>query len=279
MNTVYGTSAEEIRHPSRSRRDRGGFRAGRRLRFETRSCRIAFTLVELLVVIVIIAIIAALLVPVLRRGRISAQRVRCVANLRQLALAGHMYWDDNGGACFRYRIGSKNGGELYWFGWLANGAEGERAFDLAAGALYPYLLGRGVEICPAFDYFDTRVKLKATGAAYGYGYNWYLSAAPGEPPVKTDRITRPSGTVLFADAAQVNTWQAPASASHPMLEEWYYIDNTTNQPNGHFRHATRANAAFCDGHIASETFVPRSLDARLPGQYVGLFRKEILLLP
>src|SRR2546425_9551782 len=35
---------------------------------------------------------------------------------------------------------------------------------------------------------------------------------------------------LLADAAQVNTWQAPASPSNPMLEEWYYVDNSTNQP-------------------------------------------------
>lgn len=238
-----------------------------------------FTLVELLVAIVIIAILAALLLPALSRGRGTAYRVRCVGNLRQLGVAAHMYWDDNNGACFRYRIGATNGGEWYWFGWLGAGAEGERAYDPTPGALYSYLRGRGVELCPAFDYLSPQVKLKAKGAAYGYGYNWYLSSGAAEPPVKITRVPRPGDLALLADAAQVNTWQAPASADNPMLEEWYYIDTSTNQPNGHFRHSRRANVLFCDGHVGAEKFVPGTLDLRMPQQNVALLRNEILLLP
>ena len=35
--------------------------------------------------------------------------------------------------------------------------------------LYPYLQGRGIEICPSLNYLSAQFKLKATGAAYGYG--------------------------------------------------------------------------------------------------------------
>jgi prepilin-type processing-associated H-X9-DG protein len=209
----------------------------------------------------------------LGRSHASARRVRCVSNLRQLGLSAQMYWDDNAGSCFRYRIGTTNGGELYWFGWLGPGQEGQRQFDATAGALYPYLRGRGVELCPSFDYFSPDVKLKATGAAYGYGYNWYLAA-----PVKISRIAQPSNTALMADAAQVNTWQPPASPTHPMLEEWYYIDGSTNQPNGHFRHSRLANAVFCDGHVGTESYVPGTIDPRMPQQWVGSLRPEILLV-
>lgn len=243
------------------------------------SSRAGFTLIELLTGIAILCILAALLLPALSRGRGTAYRVRCVSNLRQLAVASHMYWDDNNGTCFRYRVGTTNDGEWYWFGWLGPGAEGQRAYDPTAGALYPYLRGRGVELCPSFDYLSPQVKLKAKGAAYGYGYNWYLSSSAAGQPVKISRVSRPGEIALLADAAQVNTWQAPASPTNPMLEEWYYVDNSTNQPNGHFRHMRRANVVFCDGHVAAERSVPGTLDLRMPQQYVGLLRKEILLVP
>src|SRR5262249_18323389 len=147
----------------------------------TRSALAAFTLVELLVVIAIISVLAMLLLPVLARGKTSAQRVKCISNLRQLGLATHLYWDENGGTCFRYDCGPTNGGELYWCGWISPGAEGQRTFDLTQGALYPYLRGRGVELCPSFNYSISQLKLKATTASYGYGYNLYLSAAVRNP--------------------------------------------------------------------------------------------------
>src|SRR4030095_4260366 len=118
-------------------------------------------------------------------------------------------------------VGLHNGGRLCGFGWIGQGSGGQREFDATQGALYPYLRGRGVEICPSFDYSSALLKLKANGATYGYGYNRYLD---GKPPVKITRILQPAQTALMADAAQVNTWQPPAAPDHPMLEEWYYID-------------------------------------------------------
>jgi len=89
-------------------------------------------------------------------------------------LAALMYWDDADGVTFRYQAGATNGGKIYWFGWLKPGPEGTREFDPAAGALYPYLQGRGVEVCPSMDYSSTLYKYKLEGAATSYGYNFYL---------------------------------------------------------------------------------------------------------
>jgi prepilin-type N-terminal cleavage/methylation domain-containing protein/prepilin-type processing-associated H-X9-DG protein len=241
--------------------------------------RSGFSLAELLVVIAIIAVLAALLLPGLRRSQASAQRAQCINNLRQLSLATQMYWDDNGGACFRWELGLTNDGRIYWFGWLQDGAEGQRAYDQSPGALYPYLRGHSVGICPALNYSLAQFKLKATGAAYGYGYNRFLSSAEGADALKITQVLSLSSIALFADAAQVNDFQPPASRANPMLEEWYYVDTTTNYPNGHFRHVGRADVVFCDGHVGTEKPVPGSLDQRLPSQWVGRLRTEILVLP
>jgi prepilin-type N-terminal cleavage/methylation domain-containing protein/prepilin-type processing-associated H-X9-DG protein len=232
-----------------------------------------FTLVELLVVIAIIALLAALLLPALAQAKHSAQRAKCFSNLRQLALAAQLYWDDHDGATFKYLTTATNGGTIYWFGWIQDEAagEGQRAFDATHGALYPYLQGRGVELCPALKYGDAQLKLKAKGATYGYGFNFYLFDR------NVARIRRPADTAIFADSAQVNTWQAPASPDHPMLEEWYYLD--ADWPTAHFRHRQKASVAFFDGHLSSEKPVPDSVDASLPGQVVGCLPREILEIP
>lgn len=234
----------------------------------------AFTLVELLVVLAVIAILSALFLPALIRSKTSAQRIACGGNLRQLGLAVQMYWDDNSGNAFPWRGAATNGGQIYWFGWLQNGTEGNRIFDRTLGALYPYLGGRGVEVCSSLNYIHPQFKLKATGAAYGYAYNILLSAAADEPPINAHKIQRSSETVFLADAAQVNTFQAPATPQNPMLEEFYYL--STNETTVHFRHGKTANALFCDGHVAREKPAKASLDTRLATQVVGRLRPEIL---
>ena len=233
-----------------------------------------FTLVELLVVITIITLLAALLLPVLGRSKQSAQSAKCGNNLRQFAQSAEMYWDDYNGETFAYGGIGTNNGDIYWFGWIGSGPEETRPFDPTQGALYPYM-GAGVDFCPSFDYSSSQYKLKASVPTCDYGYNAALGSL-GETPVNMKDIGRPSALALLADSAQVNTFEAPASVTHPMFEEWYYINQDASEPNGQFRHDQCANTVFCDGHLERQAMVAGTLDTRLPNQLIGWLSAAIL---
>jgi prepilin-type processing-associated H-X9-DG protein len=168
-----------------------------------------------------------------------------------------------------------NGGYIYWFGWIQgdglaeNVTEGERGYDPAQGFIYPYLGGRGIGVCPAFNYSDSRYKLKAAGPTFGIGYNRYLG---GKTILSS--IFRPSQICLFADSAQVNTLQSPATPENPMLEEFYYVDSIDK--TCHFRHNGRANVVYVDGHVGTEKMLSGSLDTRMPDKLIGKLRAESL---
>ncbi len=250
---------------------------------ESRSCFVgAFTLVEMLVVIAIIAILAAVLLPVVARSKAVAKRAVCESNLRQLGLAVELYWGDNGGNGFPLWTSANTLGKTWWFGWLASGTDGQRAFDLSRGALFRYLRGSDVRLCPLLNRdVNPQFQPKGTNTIFSYGCNRYVFVAPNQPPVNASRLARPTETALFADAASVDNFLQ----AEVQLKEWYYLDLETNYsspnnyPNGHYRHSQMANVAFADGHVGIESMVPGSCDQHLPNQNVGQLRPEILAVP
>jgi len=63
---------------------------------QQRGRKVAFTLLELIIVFVIIAILSILLLPAISAMRARAQRVQCMANLRSLYAATELFIQQNG---------------------------------------------------------------------------------------------------------------------------------------------------------------------------------------
>src|SRR5437763_1903555 len=87
-------------------------------------CRVrrAFSLIELLVVIAIIVILAAMLLPVLNRGKMRAKQIQCVNNLREMGLAFNSFAHDHESR-FPMQVATNAGGAMEYVqrGYLTQG--------------------------------------------------------------------------------------------------------------------------------------------------------------
>jgi prepilin-type N-terminal cleavage/methylation domain-containing protein len=84
--------------------------------------RRGFTLVELLVVIGIIALLISILLPSLSRAREQANRIKCLSNVRQVAMAFMMYANAHQGT-LPHRTASRGVGhrQFDWIYWQKKG--------------------------------------------------------------------------------------------------------------------------------------------------------------
>jgi prepilin-type N-terminal cleavage/methylation domain-containing protein len=240
---------------------------------ERRQNRLAFTLVELLVVISIIAILLAILMPALSKTRESARTLVCGSNLKQCGMAMMMYAQDYDGKSPPDPVVF---GE-YWFNklapYLGDALLGQRAKGKTAAELSkdPELLK--IIYCPTanktksgFD-GDRRYLIKWgtaklawawLGSEGSYGRNGWVypdipaSITPAEKQRYYTRISMAKQDVpVFGDSIWVNAW--PHNTDSPPRDLTLgNIQGDLNAGMGRFcidRHNMKVNIGFVGGQV------------------------------
>jgi prepilin-type N-terminal cleavage/methylation domain-containing protein/prepilin-type processing-associated H-X9-DG protein len=238
----------------------------------------AFTLVELLVVITIIAILIALLLPAVQAAREAARSMECKNNLKELALAVHLYTQVNAAKYPpAWVVPAKSSDpSIGWCGAYLSG----NAWDATKSPLWPHLQTNRMLQCPCF--IPQAVKYVGSGKISGYGINHqYVAGSPkvdpanpmacwGRPAREQDIVTS-HDTILFADCARFkNNVCTEEIFIYPLYK---YQSTLKNYATFHFRHSRTANAAYCDGHV--DTIAPYLIDTAGDGTY-GWMPNEVM---
>ena len=242
----------------------------------------AFTLIELLVVISIIALLVGILLPALGAARKAAQRVACLSNVRQVAVAVYSYTTSN-----------EDFYPVYKSEWIDAPHTNRRRTpalpqpDGSEGFWWPSLLivegflGDGkIFDCPTFDqtspeYLDLKPGDTPGDAAnrgwnmIEYGYNYYfLGSEHGvqdrTPPsfskiftdktARVDQVLKTSETIAMADsrnyADELNIFRIRKIETKMGIG---YLFPSHDDPSIQFgyadpRHASSINVSWADGH-------------------------------
>jgi prepilin-type N-terminal cleavage/methylation domain-containing protein/prepilin-type processing-associated H-X9-DG protein len=234
--------------------------------------RRGFTLIELLVVIAIIAILAALLLPALARSKQEALRINCLSNLKQLALATHLYAADNRD----YLPPNIPDSDLGWVGGdvQPNGTDSDvtNYMILEQSRLYPYNPNVKIYRCPADQFAvegisisppPVRVRTYSASGMMGdnsTAFNDDMTGAAGsvheglQENLKFASITDPG------PAAASYFWdeQDAANPNQTSIDDGYFaIDYSGVEPGGDWRnipasrHGNFGQMSFADGHAAN----------------------------
>jgi prepilin-type N-terminal cleavage/methylation domain-containing protein len=132
--------------------------------------RRGFTLLELLAVMATIATLAALLLPILGKAKMKAQKTNCLSNLRQLGIAWLTYRDDNND--FLVESYPVNNPGVWVQGDMSKATEAGNADLIRQGKLYAYNENVGIYRCPS----DQGVVIdgKRTPTVRSYSMNCFM---------------------------------------------------------------------------------------------------------
>ncbi len=214
-----------------------------------------FTLVELLAATAVMGLLLSLLLPALRRARQQAQSVCCLSNLRQMTVAAANYAHVNG---HRYPLAYytiKVNQIRYYYAWDFTTSKDWGASP-AAETVEPGLLWQGntierIQQCPSFRGDHNWLADPYTG----YNYNTsYIGINETVSPINSAKITEvrsPAKTALFGDGQYSGGANKYMRAPFSNPRDASFSDPGRAAGTQGYRHLSKTNVAFCDGHSES----------------------------
>jgi prepilin-type processing-associated H-X9-DG protein/prepilin-type N-terminal cleavage/methylation domain-containing protein len=223
----------------------------------------AFTLIELLVVIAIIAILAALMLPALSKGKMAAQNIVCLSNLKQLQLCFHLYAADNDDSMppndFVYNMATLapfpgNEGPS----WCTNVAPYDPdPAGIKAGLLFRYNTSIAIYRCPAdHSTIETHAGVKLpqprlrsynmSQSINGITYAGQISEfIPHYSKLTEIKNPTPDALFVFIDVHEDEIIDDQFGI--PVAPDWGSTGNWWDLPAN--RHNQGCNFSFADGHV------------------------------
>jgi prepilin-type processing-associated H-X9-DG protein len=205
----------------------------------------------MLVVIAVIGVLAGLLLPALFRAGQEANRIACLNNLHQMAIAAHVYAGNNDGYypiayCFE-RKPPLFISHAWDFTTIKDWGTGRTRVE--PGLLWGGATNCRVHQCPSFRGSANWLADPYTGYNYNTSYVGHGSGERIVAPARVGDVRNPSQCALFGDgeyAAGANKfmrapWPSPGDAG---------FSGRAAGTQG-FRHLGMTNVVFCDGHAES----------------------------